>query len=94
MITWMDFVFDDVVGPVLAVPDGDLESRGTRHGRPSVMDDAGKKGVVNPTSFQETRQEQRPARMAGLSGLDSIARTDMEVGGSDRTRNPRRRGEG
>ena len=50
-----------------------------RLGRPHVSDD------VRAKQIQETGQEQRPARMVGPSYSDS-ARTDMEVGRSDRAK--------
>jgi hypothetical protein len=84
VITWKDFVFDDVMGPILM----DFEScRGTRLGSPSVMEDAN--GII-----QETGQEQRPARMVGLSNLDSKAQSHMEVSRGHRASEiPRLRGE-
>jgi hypothetical protein len=45
-----------------------------------VMEDAkGKHSELLVSSIQETGQEQRPARMVGLSSLDS-AQTSMEAG--------------
>lgn len=86
MIYWMDFKFDEVFGPILEIPEKD-HSRKARSGSPSVMEDA------EGSKIQETGQKQRPARMVGLSSLDSFAQTDMEVGTGDRT-DLRRRGEG
>ena len=70
MIRWKDFVLDDVIGPSLILDFN--ECRETRPGSAqSVMEDA-------KAHIQETRQEQRPARMVGLSSLDSSP-FDMEV---------------
>ena len=64
MITWMDFEFDEVCGPVLAAPEvtemlvrtatGSREPR--RNGSLGIRKDA--------TDHQETRQDRRLARMA------------------------------
>lgn len=76
MIYWKDFVLDDVIGPSLVVG-GEEEQLGqscrkANTGILSVQDDA--EGTI-----QETGQGQRPARMAGLSSLDSV-QTGMEAG--------------
>ena len=74
--------------------------REKRLGSPDVMEDAGpstweivQDGTPESVSIQETRQEQRPARMVGLSSLD-FAQTGMEAGGGNRAQSQRRRGEG
>lgn len=77
MIYWQDFVLDDVFGPLLNMEEQDKVRRAKpRLGGTGVNDDARAK-------IQETGTEQRPARMVGLSGLDSIknsnAQLDMEV---------------
>ncbi len=59
MILWKDFLLDDVCGPILVSCEGGGGSR-------SIMDDANVE-----ISIQETRQEHRPARMVGTSGLES-----------------------
>ena len=93
MITWNDFVLDQETGPLLWVemdPGQEISvCRRCQSGRPSVMEDAGDAVCV---SIQETRQEQRPARMVGLSSLD-FARTGMEASRCDQTELLRRRGE-
>ncbi len=43
---------------------------------PGVMEDALERSFI----IQETRQEKRPARMVGLTLLDSIFQTSMEAG--------------
>ena len=68
MIHWKDFILDERFGPILSVPSEQVCA--TRPGVPSVMEDA--------RSIQETRPEQRPARMVGLSSLDST-QSDKEV---------------
>lgn len=90
MITWKDFVLDDVVGPVLSflneTEEQELSCREMRFGSTSIRNDA-------KVAIQETGQEQRPARMVGQSSLIS-AQTDMEVGRCDRANSSsRRRGE-
>lgn len=94
MIFWKDFILDDTIGPVLS-PElfQDIgEERGTlkvcrrkRLGSPSVQEDAWgmKNEAIEVASIQETRQEQRPARMVGHSSLDSYsnARSHMDVAG-------------
>lgn len=90
MILWKDFVLDDVFGPLL-----NDEATRTREIQVSCRKRLGSRDTQEEASgnIQETRQEQRPARMAGLSGLDSQkAGFDMEVDG-DRADSLRRRGE-
>ncbi|OFZ20154.1 MAG: hypothetical protein A2X94_09620 [Bdellovibrionales bacterium GWB1_55_8] len=53
-------------------------------GGPNVMEDEG---------IQETRQEQRPARMVGYTALE-FAQTGMEAGRGCSNTESRRRGEG
>ena len=92
MVMWMDFVLDDLVGPVMSLPETwedalDISCRRMRLGNPSIRND------VNG-AIQETGQVQRPARMVGHSSLDS-ARADMEVGREYRVcESLRQRGEG
>jgi len=89
VIYWKDFIMDDVMGAHFA-PDFENVSiqvcRKTVAVRACVMDDA-KDGYTNEApecaSIQETRQEHEPARMVGLSSLDS-ARAGMEAGRSGR----------
>lgn len=94
MIVWKDFVLDDVCGPLLM--EGPIMSlevkvcRGKRlagkNSMPNVMEDStGEKAVL----IQETGQEQRPARMVGLSDLDSISLAGMDAGRHDRLPFPR-----
>jgi hypothetical protein len=88
VITWKDFVLDGDKGPLLNVPGWKegfqpatvrvspygQDCREKRlGGGASVMDDA--------KQIQETGQEQRLARMAGLS--DSESKTGMEAGRAD-----------
>lgn len=95
MITWTDFVLDDVIGPSLAIRPAQGEgSRWTQAGDGlSVMEDARSLAVDVP--IQETGQEQRPARMVGSTGLDSKhagIRTGMEAGQDSQTASIRQRG--
>ena len=89
MILWKDFVLDDFLGPVLLMPEEESQNtkvcREERLGSPIVMEDEG-------MQIQETRQEQRLARMAGLTSLD-LAQTGMEAGRSNRAQSTRQRGE-
>lgn len=88
MIFWKDFILDDVVGPILNFDQtSSTNCREERNGRPSIKTDTGVKQI------QETRQEQRPARMAGLSNLDSKTPEDMEVDRCDRNLPTRLRGD-
>jgi hypothetical protein len=59
MIFWKDFVLDEAIGAHLVCNDDGLHSL-------TVMEDGSRENTI-----QETRQEQRPARMAGLSSLES-----------------------
>lgn len=75
MICWQDFVLDDTLGFYLKDVDLtpgriDLDSDG-RPGSRSIMDDA--------RIIQETGQVLEPARMVGLSGLDSFTSSGMEA---------------
>jgi hypothetical protein len=98
VISWKDFVFDDVLGPVLAFSEVDMNEsensepqscRRKRLGSPSVKEDA--MGFL----IQETGQEKRPARMVGHSSLDSssTAQNHMDVNSGDRAKLLRQRGE-
>jgi hypothetical protein len=91
VITWKDFILDDVVGPIMndaIFESSDLSCRVTsRLGSPIVMEDV-------TGAIQETGQEQRPARMVGLSHLDSCTEPHMEVSSEDQAlESPRLRGE-
>jgi hypothetical protein len=98
VIYWNDFIFDEVVGFVLAMPEEhkDEEVRGTRLGGSSIRNDAELTNAVEQfTAIQETRREQRPARMVGLSGLDSnAASSDRKSASASEPMVPRQRGEG
>jgi hypothetical protein len=91
VIQWMDFVFDDVLGPMLSEPTGvpadiaSCRSRSKGVGSLSVMQDALSK-------IQETGQVQRPARMVGFTGFDSNESPDMDVGRTSQTSQARRGG--
>jgi hypothetical protein len=96
VITWKDFVFDDVMGPVMMdqelphIPSNFFSTdstscRRTRLGSPVIMEDETGK-------IQETRQEKRPARMVGCSNFDSFAEPHMDVSRGHRD-SPRQRGE-
>lgn len=88
MIFWTDFVLDDVAGPLLVVPEADSLNREERSDDPGVMDDA-------RSEIQETRQELWPARMVGLSSLDStVAQAGRDAGWDRRFTLSRRREEG
>lgn len=65
MITWKDFVIDDVLGTYLNFE----ECREEIAGGKSVMEDA-HGSTIDP--IQETGQELRPARMAGYTSLESV----------------------
>ncbi len=86
MILWNDFILDDVLGPTLRVPESCREEK--RFGDLSVRMNA-------EGNIQETRQEQRPARMVGLSSHDS-AQADRMSAGQNQTvfRTSRLEGEG
>ena len=97
MIFWKDFVFDDVLGPVLAPSifeeedeTGSTSCRNERFGSPSDQEDA-MGSAVSEVVIQETGQEQRPARMVGHSSLDSTlkAQIHMDVTSGNRTENLR-----
>lgn len=94
MIFWNDFVLDDATGPLLSV-EFDAEMlikvcRNRKPGCPSVTEDAGQCSE-NTSYIQETRQEQRPARMVGLSSLD-LAQASKDAGRSVQVRGQRLRG--
>ncbi|MGK5082218.1 hypothetical protein WDW37_02850 [Bdellovibrionota bacterium FG-1] len=97
MIFWMDFALDDVAGPLLVFPE-DRERVGrneTRLGSPDARNGASGNNGVQSTSIQETRHEQRPARMVGSSSHDS-AQVDRMSAGCNRANDATRpvRGEG
>ena len=65
MITWMDFVLDDFLGPVLNFEqDGEQVCRASASSE--FMDDG------RTDTIQETRTGQQPARMVGESLLDPV----------------------
>ena len=80
MITWGDFVLDEVFGPLLSC-DSRLGSSFV------VMEDASganSGGFITP-QIQETGQEKSPARMVGLASLDSTKKPlRQEAGQSGR----------
>jgi hypothetical protein len=98
VIFWKDFVMDDILGPILAMPeerpvqdceDGldsfSQDSRyETRFGQPSDTRNGASGKQAAKAEIQETRQEPRPARMVGRSSHDS-AQVDRTSAGSDRT---------
>jgi hypothetical protein len=67
VITWKDFVLDEILGAVLT------DSEGSCTGSGSNLTEESR------TSVQETRQGQRPARMVGESGLDFV-QAGMDAG--------------
>ena len=97
MIFWLDFILDNEIGPLLNMSAKDQQSRRTRFGNLSIMEDAAGNADVHEhvlgMLIRETGQEQQPARMAGLSSLDSIAESGMEASLSNRTLMLRKREE-
>jgi hypothetical protein len=97
VILWKDFILDENIGPVLSpeIFEGDApvptSCRRKRLGSPNCQEDG--RGITNEAtsivSIQETRQKQRPARMVGLSSLDSHAQTLTDEGRSDRAVSPK-----
>ena len=88
MIIWQDFILDDVLGPLLVFPEdvgpaSSISCREERLGGPDARNGASGNNGVQGTSIQETRQEQRLARMAGPSSHDS-AQVDRMSAGSNR----------
>ena len=71
MIYWKDFALDEIFGPLLVVGE-------TADGDPGIRKDAFVK-------IQETRQEQRPARMVGTLHAILVDDTGMEAGRDLRT---------
>jgi hypothetical protein len=99
VIFWKDFLLDDVVGPVLALPEERLSTKSSREevrlGSPNTRNGASGKQETLDVSIQETRQEQRPARMVGHSSHDSAQVDRMSVGSNRAITNLRpMRGEG
>ena len=85
MIFWKDFILDDVAGAILAMPDEDLTSsqscrEAKRLGGPNTRNGASGINKAHSALIQETRQEQRPARMGGHSSHDSAQVDRMSVG--------------
>jgi len=104
VILWKDFVLDDEAGPLLVSQETTAPMmvsrnhicREKRFGSPSVKEDAiGTNGTLanNGVLIQETRREQRPARMVGLTDLE-FAQAGKEASRSNRTVNSLQRGEG
>ncbi len=95
MIRWTDYVFDKVLGPVLDVPEPGVkvcQEELLAHNR--ITEDAnGKTASQKCEAIQETGQEQRPARMVGLSSSDLPSRAGMEASRGTRAKFPWRRGE-
>jgi hypothetical protein len=73
VIYWKDFAFDEVFGPLLVVSESEKPN-----GAAGIRNDA----VVK---IQETRQEQRPARMVGTLHAMLVDDTGMEAGRDLRT---------
>lgn len=106
MIYWKDFELNTTFGPLLVLDKKDKKdnkedrkNRETRIGSPhsSVMEDAqsGYTWASHDALIQETGQKQRPARMVGLSSLDSATpRMDAGRDVEHRVQVSRRRGEG
>lgn len=84
MIFWKDFILDDIVGPILAMPEerSKIGGREERLGSPDARNGASGTNTAK-AEIQETRQEQRPARMVGHSSHDS-AQVDRTSAGSNR----------
>ncbi len=82
MILWNDFVLDSEWGALLVFPEERLEvNRITvRSGGTDARNGASGKKEMQGILIQETRQEQRPARMVGLSSHDS-AQVDRKSAG-------------
>jgi hypothetical protein len=85
VIFWKDFVFDEIFGPLLVV------SEQEETGSLSIRNDA--------IAIQETRQEQRPARMVGTlrhstdtSKSTLVGDTGMEAAQAFRFSNSLQRG--
>ena len=79
MISWMDFVLDDVFGPSLRVSSGADEIRGGPLGVSVVMEDERPKQNDEKSSIQETSRNSRPARMVGDPGLDSVGSSSTDA---------------
>ena len=90
MILWKDFVLDDEIGPSIlaSLLDGVVVTttscRSVVSGSPRVMEDA-----MGSSIIQETRRDQRPARMVGYTSLDVQQPPSMEAGRCDRIELPR-----
>lgn len=87
MILWKDFLIDDEIGPTLMDPQTCRQTRECLAARPratSVMEDANRGATIDGV-VQETGQEKRPARMAGLiqssdKTTSAVSRTGMDAG--------------
>ena len=65
MIRWKDFIWDEVMGPVLNIEEVRREEVLSER---TVKEDT----QCKIDSYQETGQEQRPARMVGHSSLVTL----------------------
>lgn len=94
MIFWKDFILDDIVGPILAMPEEGSQTGGRKErlGSPEARNGASGTNTAK-AEIQETRQEQRPARMVGHSSHDS-AQVDRMSAGSNRAQTLIRSSEG
>ena len=82
MILWNDFILDSELGPILALPEERRSGNRitVRSGDTDARKGASGKKIVHSTYIQETRQEQRPARMVGPSSHDSAQEDRMSAG--------------
>ena len=80
-ISWNDFIFDEVLGPILNVP----ETNGSKFNRND--DGLGSSSRIDEGKNRETSRNQRSARMVGQptlnQGHETQIHSDMEVGGSE-----------
>ncbi|MEK7691849.1 MAG: hypothetical protein AAB425_12620 [Bdellovibrionota bacterium] len=97
MIFWKDFLLDDFIGPLLVVPNHGASAEKDvcqeANPEPGTVKDDGMAGTTTVgTDFgqsapvQETRQELRPARMAGPSDLGSDRSGEDATQGKDSRR--------
>lgn len=77
MIQWMDFTFDEFLGPLLQFPEDTAPGFRTRS--ETVMEDGSGQN-------QETGQVQRPARMVGHPESELDARIGMDAARTDALR--------
>lgn len=72
MIQWKDFIFDDVLGPVL-MEQALVNFRVAQEAVVEIKEDARAAArALGSARFQEARQGQQPARMAGSSSLTAV----------------------